>query len=182
MLTCAPPAQPLEHSQALTAFQMMSGCALAAAPLPPRPPAPLPSRPDAAPSALGAASQGRVTVDNFCRWSAQHSVEREAQGGTAPAARQAAAGSLAQVEIELDSTSIWSFGKNHCGQLGVGSWETDRQPPRQDVRLPRIDPAPAVPRLIKKVACGGRHTVLLSTSGEYARPSAQPTTPSEPAV
>ena len=27
MLTCAPPAQPLEHSQALTAFQMMSGCA-----------------------------------------------------------------------------------------------------------------------------------------------------------
>jgi len=110
-----------------------------------------------------------VTVDNFCRWSAQHSVEREAQRGTAPAARQAAAGSLAQVEIELDSTSIWSFGKNHCGQLGVGSWETDRQPPRQDVRLPRIDPAPAVPRLIKKVACGGRHTVLLSTSGEYAR-------------
>ena len=143
MAACKQLGQPLQRTQALTAFQMMAGS-----------------------TALG----GRVTMDNFCRWSAQWHIERGAElaPARATATRQAASGGrqAAEIEIEVDSTSVHTFGKNSSGQLGLGHWRTSQRSPDAPVRLPRIDPAPTVPRLVKKVACGGRHTVILSTSGE----------------
>ena len=144
MAACKQLGQPLQRMQALTAFQMMAGS-----------------------TALG----GRVTMDNFCRWSAQWHIERGAELATANQARAAKssirpAAQALEIEIEVDSTSVHTFGKNSSGQLGLGHWRTCQRSPDAPVRLPRIDPAPTVPRLVKKVACGGRHTVILSTSGE----------------
>ena len=145
---CKQLGQPLQRTQALTAFQLMAGS-----------------------SALA----GRITMGSFCRWSAQWHVERSAELGEEPDATPqpratakppATAHAMPEVGIDLDNTSIRTFGKNSSGQLGLGHWNSTQRTPDKLVRLPRIDPPPPVPRLVKKVACGGRHTVILSTAGE----------------
>lgn len=136
---CKQLGQPLQRAQALTAFQLMAGS-----------------------SALA----GRVTMDSFCRWSAQWHVERGAELAAELDVAPQSPTRPPEIEIDLDDTSVRTFGKNNAGQLGLGHWGTNQRAPDRPVRLPRIDPPPAVPRLVKKVACGGRHTVVLSTSGE----------------
>lgn len=146
MAACKQLGQPLQRTQALTAFQLMAGS-----------------------SALA----GRITMDSFCRWSAQWHVERSAERDAEPESTPQRPTSarvvpevVPEVGIDLDNTSVRTFGRNSAGQLGLGHWTTTQRTPDQPVRLPRIDPPPPVPRLIKKVACGGRHTVILSTAGE----------------
>lgn len=141
MGACKQLGQPLQRTQALTVFQLMAGS-----------------------SALA----GRISMDSFCRWCAQWHVEHSAEHDTERDATQPPRGSanVPEIGIDLDSTSVHTFGKNNVGQLGLGHWTSTQRTPDQPVRLPRIDPPPPVPRLIKKVACGGRHTVILSTAGE----------------
>lgn len=146
MAACEQLGQPLQRTQALTAFQLMAGS-----------------------SALA----GRISIDSFCRWSAQWYVERSAESDAEPnatprgrASARAVTDVVQEVGIDLDNTSVRTFGKNSAGQLGLGHWVSSQRTPDQPVRLPRIDPPPPVPRLIKQVACGGRHTVILSTAGE----------------
>lgn len=133
MDACKKLGHPLQRTQALTTFQLMANSSTLA---------------------------GRISMDAFCRWSAQWHVERSAETvATVPPSAPANA-------IDLENTSVHMFGKNNAGQLGLGHWSSTQRTPDQPVRLPRIDLQSPVPRLIKKVACGGRHTVILSTAGE----------------